>query len=219
MKRYIVVASIGLGLITLAVKAQSKTPSPPSQLGHNLIKNGNAEVAGQDADHVPEWGQHGGFSEAEYGSTSGEWDWDLSGCASCGKHYFRLAFGQDTKELSVTQTIDVAAIAGEIDKKPLTASVSGWLGGFHDSDTTGQIIVSFQDAAGKELAKVETKPYDTKQLPKAERGDTGLVLCQSTGQVPSGTRKIVFTWKASATGDSGDHLGLGDNLSLILSES
>jgi hypothetical protein len=64
--------------------------------------------------------------------------------------------------------------------------------------------------------KIKTAPYDTKQLPKAEKGGTGLVQCQASGQVPTGTRKTVYTWKANATGTSDDYLSLGDNFSLVL---
>jgi hypothetical protein len=59
----------------------------------------------------------------------------------------------NTHELAVSQTIDVSSLAGDIDKKSVTATVSAYLGGFHDSDTTRQIIASFQDASGRELGK------------------------------------------------------------------
>jgi hypothetical protein len=127
-----------------------------------------------------------------------------------------LEFEGSTHELSAVQTIDVSTLAAEIDKDAVKATVSAYLGGFIDSDTTGKVITSFQDASGNELAKIETAPYDTKQLTKAEKGSTGLTRCEVSGPVPSGTRKIVYTWKANAIGDSSDYLGLGDNFSLVL---
>jgi hypothetical protein len=220
MRIHALIAVIAFGSMSCLVLAQAKKApaAPASQLNRNLIQNGDAEAEGEDEKHVPRWPQQEGFTEVRYGSVSGEWDWGLSGCAACGNRYLRLQFEGDTHELSVSQTIDVSSIATDIDKKTVTASISAYLGGFHDSDTTGQIIVSFQDASGSELGKIGTAAYDTKQLLKAEKGNAGLVPCEVSGQVPAGTRKIVYTWKASATGTSSDYLGLGDNFSLVLTE-
>ncbi len=217
MRIHALIAVIAIGTMPCFVLAQAKKAPPTPQLNRNLIQNGNAEAEGEDDKHVPGWPQEEGLTEVRYGSVSGEWDWDLSGCAACGNRYLRLQFEGETHELSASQTIDVASLATDIDKKTVTATVSAYLGGFRDSDTTGKVIASFQDASGTELGKIETAPYDAKQLPKADKGSTGLVPCEASGQVPAGTRKIVYTWKASATGTSSDYLGLGDNFSLMLS--
>lgn len=188
-----------------------------SQFGRNLLTNGNAENKGATEEDVAGWARVNGLTGAEYGSEASEWDWGLSGCTGCGSRYLRLAFEGDVHELSTSQTVNVASSADEIDKGGVTASINAELGGFHNSNTTGQVLASFQDASGKELGSIETKPYDTATLPKAERGDTGLVLCQASGKVPAGTRKIVYTWKATRTDNTGDdHLSLGDNFSLTL---
>lgn len=81
------------------------------------------------------------------------------------KGYLRLAFGAGTHERSIAQTIDVSAIATDIDKKTIIAAVSAYLGGFQDADTTGQVIAAFRDVSGTELGKIETPVYDTKQPP------------------------------------------------------
>ncbi len=214
-------ALITLTLVSTITAAQTKpsassTRTPASQFDRNLLKNGTAETEGKTIEDVPAWTKVEGLQLVKYGSQGSEWDWGLSGCPTCGDHYLRLAFGESVHELSTSQTIDLLSSANEIDKQPVTAAISAYLGGFLNSSTTGQLIASFQDAAGKELGKIETTRYDTATLPKAERGSTGLVLCQASGQVPRGTRKIVFIWKAYATDDSGDYLGLGDNLSLVL---
>lgn len=196
--------------------SQKKTSAIATFWGHNLLKNGSAEASTDDPKNVPAWGRLEGFDVAAYGSEGGEWDWGLSGCATCGKQYLRLQFGEGTHELSVSQTVDASSGAAEIDKGLATAAFSAYLGGFRNSDTTGQLAVSFQDASGKELGTAASKPYSSAELPKAERGDTGLVLCPASALVPAGTRKIVFTWKGQATGDSGDYIALGDNFSLVL---
>jgi hypothetical protein len=216
MRLHPIAAVIVLGMIPASAMGQAAKTAAASLENHNLIKNGTAEVPTDDSKKVPAWGQHDGLTEVEYGSAASEWDWGLSGCGTCGQRYLRLAFEGDTHELSVSQTVDVAALAIEIDKKTVTATVSAYLGGFKDSDTTGQVVASFQDASGSELGKIETPPYDTKQLPKREKGSTGLTPCQASGSVSAGTRKIAYTWKANSTGTSGDYLGLGDNLSLVL---
>lgn len=216
MRLHPIAAVIVLGMVPALAVGQAAKTAAASLLNRNLIKNGTAEAPTDDSKKVPAWGLHDGLTEVEYGSAASEWDWSLSGCATCGKRYLRLAFEGDTHELSVSQAVNVAALASEIDKKAVTATVSAQLGGFKDSDTTGQVIASFQDASGSELGKIESSPYDTKQLPKAEKGSTGLTPCEASGPVPAGTRKIIYTWKANATGTSGDYLGLGDNFSLVL---
>jgi hypothetical protein len=219
MRIFALAAAIGFGSLVCGLSAQSMhTPTPPMLLNHNLVKNGNAEAPGQDEKHVPAWGEREGFTGVRYGSVGGEWDWGLSGCAGCGGRYLRLQFEAETHELSVSQVVDISSLSADIDKKLLSASVSAYLGGFLNGDTTGTVTASFQDASGAELGRIETTPYDTKLLPKAERGSTGLVECKASGAVPAGTRKIIYTWKARATGDSGDYLGLGDNFSLVLAK-
>ena len=188
------------------------------QMDHNLLKNGGIEAEGADDKHVPGWGSLEGLFGAAYGSVGGEWDWGLSGCPACGKRYLRLTFTDTVHELSVSQTVDVAPSAEDIDKNIVTAAISAYLGGFKEADTTSTLTASFQDASGKELGKLSTNPYRASELPKAERGDTGLLLCQASGTVPSATRKIVFTWRAYATGDSGSYIGLGDNFTLVLNK-
>ena len=200
-----------------AAKSVAAAKAPVTQFDRNLLQNPGAETRGKDDKDVRGWAKAEGLSDNEYGSVSGEWDWGLSGCSSCAKYYLRLEFGSGVHELVTSQTIDVAPSSAQIDKSGVTASISAYLGGFLKSATVATISASFQDAAGKELGRIETKPYDTSTLPKAQSGSTGLTLCEASGTVPVGTRKIVFTWKATASDDSGDYLGLGDNFSLVLS--
>ena len=203
-----------------AATAQTKgdaSKSANSIYDRNLLKNGNAEAVTEDSKKVPGWGSLEGFRVAEYGSMASEWDWGLSGCPDCGKQYLRLEFESTTHEKEISQTIDVTAAAADIDQNKVTAKATAYLGAFYDADTTSQVTISFQDDAGKVLGEMATAPCDTKSLPKAERGSTGLAPYQASHSLPSGTRRTVFTWKAKATGDSGSYLALGDNFSLVLS--
>ncbi|MFZ3341805.1 MAG: hypothetical protein WA213_13045 [Terriglobales bacterium] len=229
MRRWVLVVAM-FGLIGFCATAHSaaehsksasaakKAATPTTQWDRNLLKNGGGEVEGKDSKDVRGWKGIEGLSDSKYGSESGEWDWGLSGCTSCGNRYLRLAFDRGTHELATSQTVNVSPSAAEIDKGDVTAEISAYLGGFRNSNTVATLKASFQDAADKELGAIETKPYDTKELPKAAKGSTGLVECKTSGAVPSGTKTIVFTWKATATDDSGDYLGLGDNFSLVLSK-
>ncbi|MGO8813578.1 MAG: hypothetical protein ACLQVG_02790 [Terriglobia bacterium] len=208
-------------LLTSAAASQTKhLPAKakpiPSMFGRNLLKNGNVEADTEDNKKVPDWSPADGFTVAKYGSNSGEWDWGLSGCTGCDNYYVRLAFEGKAPAPSTSQTVDVSAAAAKIDQKIVTAAISAYLGGFQNADTTSTLTASFQDAAGKELGTLQTQPVNMTQLPKAERGSTGLRLCENSGPVPAGTKKIVFTWSAKTTGTSGDYLALGDNFSLVL---
>jgi len=203
-----------------AAAAQAKSAAPKaaaSIFDRNLLKNGNAEATTEDSKKVPGWGSLEGFRVADYGSMAGEWDWGLSGCPDCGKQYLRLEFEGTTREKEISQTIDITAAAADIDQNKVTAKAAAYLGAFYDADTTSQVTVSFQDDAGKVLGEMATAPCDTKSLPKAERGSTSLAPYQAGHSLPSGTRKIVYAWKAKATGDSGSYLALGDSFSLVLS--
>jgi hypothetical protein len=222
MKVHVLALAAAVCFVPTIASAQAKPAAPKAQTApttqfdRNLLKNGSAEAEGKDEKQVPGWTLIDGLTENKYGSVSGEWDWGLSGCKGCGVRYLRLDFNSGTHELATSQTIDVTPSAKQIDGGDVTAAISAYLGGFLNSSTTATISASFQDATGKELGKIETKPYDTATLPKAERGSAALTECDASGAVPSGTRKIVFTWKAKALDDSGDYLGLGDNFSLTL---
>ncbi|HTZ46332.1 MAG TPA: hypothetical protein VMH20_01985 [Verrucomicrobiae bacterium] len=185
--------------------------------GQNLLKNAGAEESTEDTKKVPGWPAVDGFSVATYGSVGGEWDWGVAGCAQCGKQYLRLSFEGETKLLSVSQTVDVGFAAREIDQSTVTARIWGQLGGYVQGDTTSQLLASFQDENGKELGVLGMDPVDSTKLSKPTVGGTSLMPVEKSGKVPPGTRKIVFTWKAIATGDSGAYIALADNLGLELS--
>ena len=204
--------------------AQSHKPAAPagtynSFFGRNLLKNGGIETITSDNKKVPDWSASPALSEALYGTEAGEWDWGLTGCATCQQRYLSLAFEGSTQEGSAFQTIDATPATTQIDAGKVTAHLSAWLGGFLKSDTTAAVEASFHDASGRELGTLATDPFDSSALPKAQSGSTGLTLCEKPGSVPRGTRKIVYTFQAKATGNSGDYLALGDNFSLELTEA
>ena len=216
MRRSCVLAAV-VAVVACAGASVAASAAPASLLGRNLLANGNAEAVASDAAKPPGWKPVEGFEVDRYGAVGGEWDNGLSGCAECKSQYLRLAFQAEATELATSQVVNVASIATQIDAGGVGAHVSAYLGGFSDSDTSGEVIAIFDDAAGKELARISTQPYNTSRLPKPPRGDTSLVLCEASAKVPAGTRSIVYVWKGEAKGTSADHLALGDDFSLVLS--
>ena len=228
MQKCAIGLAMAAALSVITVSAQVKKPETAGNsqtaklaplFGSNLLKNGGIEATTTDEKKVPGWMAADGFTRAEYGSVGGEWDWGLSGCQGCGKYYARLAFDGDVHELLTSQTVDVSAGAAKIDANKVTVTISAYLGGYRDADTTSVLNASFQDVDGKELGSLVTDPVDTKALQQAAKGSTSLALCEKSGSLPAGTKKIVFTWHAKSTGDSADYLALGDNFLLQLTAS
>src|SRR6185437_10769336 len=158
---------------------------------------------------VPGWQSIEGFSVDKYGSVGSEWDYGLSGCPSCKDYYLRLEFEGSVHELSTSQKVNIAVAASQVDAGEVKATISAYLGAFIGADTSSEIIAVYQDASGKELGRTTTQQYNTNTLAKAEKGSTGLILCEASGMVPVGTRTIVYIWKAEATGESNSYLALG----------
>lgn len=190
-------------------------------LGTNLLTDPGAETA--ERENLTGWTLPKDQPDAQttsesYGGVAGEWDTDMVGAPEGGTRYFRLGFQNGQRESTLTQAVDVAPLAKTVDAGKVEAKVSGYVGGFLKADSTVVLVASFQDADGKELGTLETKPYDSAALPKPEAGSASLVAMENTGAVPAQTRRIVFKVVARATGTSGDYLGLADNLALTLSE-
>ncbi|HWA61415.1 MAG TPA: hypothetical protein VG939_08570 [Caulobacteraceae bacterium] len=197
----------------------SDASAAPATFGANLLKNPSAETPSEGA-AVPGWsGPPTVFDADDYGHQSGEWDWGLSGCAACGKRYFRLQFeGEQDQQPAAEQTVDLSGAAADIDAGKVRARISGELGGYRDSDTTAWVEAVFEDGAGRVLATLKTVPFDPAALPAPERGSTSLTPLQAQGPVPAGTRKARFRFVAKATGASGSYLGLSDDLALVLTK-
>lgn len=209
--------------VLLAVAALAAPGRPalaaPAVFGANLLTNPSAEAASDDG-VTPGWsGPEHVFNTDEYGHESGEWDWGLSGCDGCGHRYFRLQFeGDQDQQPAAEQTVDVSALAADIDAGKVTARLAGELGGYRDSDTTAWIEAAFEDGAGRPLGALKTDNVDTSSLPAPERGSTSLGPVQNEGPIPAGTRKVRFRFVAKPTGASGSYLGLADKLSLTLNK-
>ncbi len=207
-------------LLTVLPGITSQAENQRSILDRNLLVNAGAEqpVNGQNA--VPGWGPaQEGFVAEPYGHTTTEWEWNLSGCAGCGKQYFRVFWeGSETSSRTISQTIDVTPAAADVDAGRVQARLAGYLGTIRNTDTTGHLQAVFLNATGQSLGDgpVETAPFDSKSLPKAREGDASIVRFQAEGAVPAGTRKIRVSFVVRPTGGSGAYYGFADQLSLHL---
>ena len=172
MRLHPIAAVIVLGMVPALAVGQAAKTAAASLLNRNLIKNGTAEAPTDDSKKVPAWGLHDGLTEVEYGSAASEWDWSLSGCATCGKRYLRLAFEGDTHELSVSQAVNVAALAsgGRSTRRRWRQRRfrPNWAGSRY-SDTTGQVIASFRMLQAASWERSNPRPMTPNSFPKRRK--------------------------------------------------
>jgi len=110
----------------------------------------------------------------------------------------------------ISQTIDLSALAAEIDDPGVDYVLSGWLGGRGEQSAAAQFTGRFLTGAGVPLSTNRLGPVTA-----ADRtGVTGLLKRFTTGQLPTGTRLVEFTLSAQASVVTND--ASADNLSFVL---
>lgn len=117
----------------------------------------------------------------------------------------------DQGDATMTQTADVSSAASAIDGGGVSATLSGWLGGWTSYAGYVQVSITFLNSSGGTLGSAVDLPTVT----ASDRGDTtGFLARSTTATVPSGTRAIRTQVQfLSSSGES----GYADNLSLTLS--
>lgn len=106
---------------------------------------------------------------------------------------------------SIGQTIDVSAIAGEIDKGRVTFDAEGYFGGFNSADP-GSLILQFLDGSDVQIGGDVTI---------GGVAIARIMTFDSTSSIlPDGTRSIRAIFFADNTAGAND--GAADNLSLVL---
>ncbi|HEX4222439.1 MAG TPA: alkaline phosphatase family protein, partial [Pseudonocardiaceae bacterium] len=114
-------------------------------------------------------------------------------------------------DATMTQTANVASAAAAIDTGTVTATLSGWLGGWTSYGGYVQVSDTFVNASGAAVGSVASLPTVT----AADRGNqTGFLARSTTVTVPAGTRAIRTQVQFL---DSSGESGYLDNLSLTLS--
>jgi hypothetical protein len=201
------------GLLCLA--ALSLTGSARGDFNVNLIVNGDAEsgpgsATGNDLEPIPGWTITGNATVVKYGIGGGFPAASDPGPPSRGNNFF--AGGPDNGASSLAQSIVLtAADATVIDSGGAAFDLSGYLGGFDGQGDNAVLTIVFRNAGATSLGSGQIGP-----VTETDRaGATGLLLRETVGTVPVGTRSIDVTLSLTRTSGSYND-AYADNLSLIL---
>ena len=199
-------------------KKLTKSADPPL-LGRNLIVNPGAEMnAGNKGDaadmQIIGWRDSGSMTVVQYGAPSGFPTINGPGPPSKtrGENFFG---GGQSAGSRISQRIDVSRLNEKIDAGQVRYELSAYLGGYIGQNDHTWLVASFLDASGR---PVRNEPVQVGPVTNKDRGNlTGLLLRETSGAVPVGTRMIEITLHAvrdPAAGGGAD--GYADNLSLVL---
>ncbi len=189
-------------------------------LGRNLIFNGDAESSTGHASlksnvGAAGWRDWGGMTVVPYGAARDLPTETCPGPKERGRNFF---CGGTTQLSEMTQMIDVADLAGDIDAGSLRYTLTGYFGGFDEQRDLAWLVARFLDARGAELAAARAGPATLedrrRQIGRENDSLTGLVECSTTGDLPPGTRRISI--KLTAEAAEGDNDGYADDLSFVL---
>jgi len=192
-------------------------------LNQNLIVNSGAEqdapgvAAGQDI-VVTGWTDTSGRITAQQYNGYAVDNVETGGMPpvqAFGSLYFYggEGWGSGAGTATLSQSIDVAALAMQIDAGTIRYTASGFFGGWSTQNDTASLTLRFLDGVGGQVAQ------STLGAPSAAaRGNqSGYVFSRSSANVPTGTRRIevVVNFIKEAGGTYND--GAAENLILILS--
>ncbi len=126
-----------------------------------------------------------------------------------GPQLFAAYFGTS----SAFQTIDLTLLKDRIDSGGVGYQLSGYLGGFEDSNDSGKLSLVFLDANGREPGNAAVGPVTAE-----DRGNkSGLLKRAGEGAVPAGTRQLRLTLTLLFTDDvTSGMYAYADNISLVL---
>jgi hypothetical protein len=183
-------------------------------LNTNLLRDPSAESATPSPDGydgvvaIPGWATTSNMTVDFYGEPGG----DLTTAEAppkAGSNYF---FGGPNNSVSsASQTIAFRGILPEINAGEITATISGYLGGYGPQSDHADIDVSFLNASGTTISTA------TVSGPTSFPQGTSLTFERATVTVPAGT--VAVTYTLVATRDAGsDNDGLADKLSFILKQ-
>jgi hypothetical protein len=202
----------------------SGVPLPPPRYGTNLIFNGDAEWNSGTNNYgtgtnnagllnvtpnrgIACWFDPGPMTLGRYGAHTNFPDAGSPGPDPRGNNFFLGGLGSDSV---ISQTIDLAALAADIDDPGVDYALSGWLGGRGALSAAAQFTARFLTGTGAPLGTNRLGPVTA-----ADRaGATGLLERAATGQLPPGTRLVEFILSAQALSVTND--ASADNLSFVL---
>ena len=177
--------------------------------GQNLVDNGDAEAAApgtaQDQNlGIPGWVDLGGMTTIAYGAMGGFPSTTCPGPAQRGRAFFA---GGST-DCEITQTIDLADFASDIDRGVVTFDFSAWLGGYAEQRDVASIDIRFLDERGGALGAAALKPVNLQERLAATgaKGEAATCLIErhSKGNMPTKARVAVIRLQSLAGQGSAD---------------
>jgi hypothetical protein len=194
-------------------------PSGPAGLryGENLVFNGDGEFDRGFGDppadqYISGWDDPGPdqFTIVTYGAANG---WPTPGDPGPPERGLNFFSGGPSASATLTQTIDVSAIAPDIDAGRVRYDLSAWLGGYATQADQARLTLRFFDEDQIELDAQVLGP-----VTPAQRGNvTALVLRQGAGTAPAGCRSMAAELIAERfAGTSCD--GYADSVRLVLNK-
>ncbi|HWI59737.1 MAG TPA: alkaline phosphatase family protein, partial [Bacillota bacterium] len=186
-------------------------PLPPTHYGINLVFNGDAECNSGTTNYTPNrgiawWFDIGSTTLGKYGAQPQF----PAPTAPEPPHRGANFFLGGTTNGSISQRIDLADIAADVDELGVDYVLSGWFGGAAAEADAASLSVRFLDAAGLVIGSNAVG-----NVTAGERANTtGLLERSVPGTLPPGTRlaELVLTNQVAI----GMNDGSADNLSLVL---
>ncbi len=203
---------IGAAHVAAVVFALAANAAMAQQYGTNLLVNPGAEQGpaspnGSTLVNIPGWDTFGdGFTVVAYGTAGFPTSFPGS-----GRNFF--VGGADSQFSTASQTINLNALAGDIERGGVAFQLSAQLGGAGSQDDSASITLLWLNAAGNSIG--------TSGLlgPLAgERGNQTRLLTRSTqGLIPPQTKSVVLVlFMARNVGTFND--ASADNISLTLTQ-
>ncbi len=184
----------------------------PARYGTNLIFNGDAESNSATNNFKPDrgiawWWDYVGTTLGTYGANTNFLSSTNEGPVARGNNFF---LGGTNRNTFISQTIDLSALADDIDGGGADYSLSAWLGGTGTESNSALFSVQFLTESNSLVGTNYVGPVTT-----IERGATGALLFRATnGTVPTRARLAEFTLRTTSALST--NKAAADNLSFVL---
>ena len=190
-------------------------PQARASYSTNLIFNGDAEsnsgtnnyFVRDDSQNIDRgiawWCDASSMTLGQYGSHTNF----PTGLTNGGNNFFLGGLGASNV---ISQRIDLAHLAVEVDGPGVNFTLAGWFGGRGAESDRATLQARFLNSTG---AVLEARAIGG--VTPQERGNaTGLLSCRTNGTLPAGTRLVELVLTATASSTTND--ASADNLSLVL---
>jgi hypothetical protein len=195
----------------LDARVKGLRPRPSVGYGTNLIFNGDAEWSSGTGQYtinrcIAWWFDTSSTTLGVYGANAEFPSAASPGPADRGANFF---LGGTTNGW-ISQRIDLAVIAADVDDPGVDYTLAGWFGGKTDQNDSAALTARFLDATGVVLGSNTVGNI----LASDRLNVTGLMERSANGVLPAGARFVEFTLTNHIT--SGRNDASADNLSFVL---